>query len=419
MQPNLFAVFQNEIVAKMLDILFVAAPIWLPVLLSVIFWRLWTVYTFIWAERKQGHTLLEIRLPREISRTPLAMEIILSTLHITSGESTFIERYWLGKRRPWFSLEIASLGGQVHFYIWTRTFFKPLVESAVYAQYPEVEIYEVQDYASELRYDPETTAAWGMEYQFTKPDPYPIKTYVDYTLDKRGEKEEFKSDPITALLEYCGSCEQSGQIWIQILIQSHKRDKPQVGTLFGKTTWKQEAEALADKILRRDPKTKIPIARTQVGEFAFPGSPILTDAEKHAAESVLRSIDKLAFNVGIRGIYIDKPESFKPVYILGLIGLLKQFNSVELNSFAPAIRWGYAYSYPWQFEKLRWPRRARKLIRYYRERAYFHSPYRQRPLVLTTEELATLYHFPGGVAMTPTLGRVMSRKAEPPSNLPT
>ncbi len=418
MQPNLFAVFENEIVAKMLDILSVAAPVWLPILLGYIFWRVWTTYTFYWAEHRQGHILLEIRLPRDISKTPIAMEIILAGLHITSGESTFIERYWLGKRRPWFSLELVSLGGQVHFFIWTRAFFKNIVESAIYAQYPEVEIYEVPDYASELRYDKETTAAWGIEYKFTRPDPYPIKTYIDYGMERPGEKEEFKSDPLTALLEYLGSCQPSGQIWIQFLIQSHKKDKPQRDTLFGKTTWKEEAEALADKILRRDPKTKVPTTRMSVGEFGFLASPILTDAEKHAAEAILRSIDKLAFNVGIRGIYIDKPGTFKPVYVVGLIGCLKQFNSVELNGFAPAVRWSYSFGYPWQFERLRTPRMMRKLLKYYRERAYFHPPYRQQPLVMTTEELATLYHLPGGVATTPTLGRVMARKAEPPTNLP-
>ena len=416
MQPNLFAVFQNEIVAEMIAVLISVAPIWLPILLGVIFWRLWTVYTFVWAEHRHGHTLLEIRLPRELSKTPLAMELVLSTLHQTSGESTFVERYWLGKRRPWFSLELVSLGGEVRFFVWKRSFFKPIVENAIYSNYPEVEIYEVPDYARELRYDRETTAAWGIEYKFTQPDPYPIKTYVDYALDKRGEKEEYKSDPITALLEYLGSCQKSGQIWIQILIQSHKKDKPQKGSLFGKVTWKDEAVALADKVLGRDPKTKVPL--TKLGEFGFPASPILTDAEKHVAEAILRSVDKLAFNVGIRGIYIDKQETFKPVYIVGLLGCLKQFNSVELNGLVPAIRWSYSFSYPWQFERLRTPRLMGKLIRYYRERAYFHSPYRQRPLVMTTEEIATIFHFPGGVAATPTLGRVMSRKAEPPANLP-
>ncbi len=37
---------------------------------------------------------------------------------------------------------------------------------------------------------------------------------------------------------------------------------------------------------------------------------------------------------------------------------------------------------------------------------------------MTVEELATIFHFPGKVATTPTLGRIPSKRAEPPSNLP-
>jgi hypothetical protein len=39
-------------------------------------------------------------------------------------------------------------------------------------------------------------------------------------------------------------------------------------------------------------------------------------------------------------------------------------------------------------------------------------------MILNTEELATIFHFPGQVAGTPTLERVPSKKAEAPSNLP-
>jgi hypothetical protein len=39
-------------------------------------------------------------------------------------------------------------------------------------------------------------------------------------------------------------------------------------------------------------------------------------------------------------------------------------------------------------------------------------------MVLSTEELATLYHFPGAIAATPSINRIPSKKSEAPANLP-
>ena len=56
------------------------------------------------------------------------MEAVLSGLHYAIGESTWWDKYILGKMRTWFSLERVSIGGEIHFYIWTRAFFKNNIE---------------------------------------------------------------------------------------------------------------------------------------------------------------------------------------------------------------------------------------------------------------------------------------------------
>ena len=45
---------------------------------------------------------------------------------------------------------------------------------------------------------------WGCEFKLLKPDAYPIKTYIDFGLDK-DPKEEFKVDPISPVIELFGS----------------------------------------------------------------------------------------------------------------------------------------------------------------------------------------------------------------------
>ena len=49
---------------------------------------------------------------------------------------------------------------------------------------------------------------------------------------------------------------------------------------------------------------------------------------------------------------------------------------------------------------------------------YRHTPRFLHNTVLSTEELATIFHFPGATVTTPTLTRVPSKRAEAPSDLP-
>jgi hypothetical protein len=58
------------------------------------------------------------------------------------------------------------------------------------------------------------------------------------------------------------------------------------------------------------------------------------------------------------------------------------------------------------------------MLRAYVDRGYFYPPYYGKYYVLTAEELATIYHFPGRVSTTPTFKRIESKKSEPPVNLP-
>lgn len=387
-----------------------SAPLWLPTLLLTFFWKKWVEYVRADFIRKQDYVLLEIRLPREILKSPMAMEAALNGLHQGSGETTFVNRYWEGKTRPWFSLELVSIEGQPHFFIWTRRFFKNLVEAQFYAQYPTIEIHEVPDYTRGVQFDPSTMSLFGCDFKLTKPDPYPIRTYVDYGLDK-DPKEEFKIDPISSVIEYLGSLGKGEQTWIQILIRVNKTERPKKGTLFGKSGWKDEAEEEIDKIRKK--------ATPERPGSEFPGFPNPTKGQNDTIAALERSISKPGFDCGIRGIYMATPEAFNAVNISGLTGVLKQFSSQTLNGFAPT-RWLTEFDYPWQDFRQRRKNKARKgVLEAYKRRSWFHPPFKTPYYVLNTEELATLYHFPGAAAQTPSLSRIPSTRGEAPPNLPT
>ncbi|MCX6719448.1 MAG: hypothetical protein NTZ38_03700 [Candidatus Taylorbacteria bacterium] len=407
--------FQTDALPHVENFLITLAPLFLAIFLAMIFWDVWLQY--VRAKNFIGikYTVLELRLPKDTFKSPLAMESVLHALHNTSDGKKYVQ-YWKGETRPWYSLELISIEGQVKFLIWTEDRRKVGLMGALYSQFPGIEIDEREDYSRSVHFDPATMKMYGVEFKFTKPDPYPIKTYVDYGLDK-DPKEEFKVDPLVPLIEYLGSVKVNQQVWFQFLIRAHTDDQKKPGHLFKKTDlWHDESEKLVNELLMRDPKTKVAGMKDEA--TGFTKLPSISKGEQEIAESIERGMTKLAFDVGIRAIYIAPKESFDtPFGIGGIVGGMKHFNSESLNGFKPDESTGF--DYPWQdYKNFRKNRKCRLMLAAYKRRSYFYPPFQGKPMVMNTEELATIYHFPGSTAATPGLERVPSKKAEAPTNLP-
>ncbi len=163
--------------------------------------------------------------------------------------------------------------------------------------------------------------------------------------------------------------------------------------------------------------------------FKFPNP---TKGQQEVIAAIERSATKTRYDCMIRGIYIPEKDSFFAGNIGGLIGSLKQFGSGNLNGFKPGTlsdvsdtRKDWARIIPF-FKKINDEEiedTKRDLLYAYKLRSFFQWPYKNysesKPFILTTEELATIFHFPSGmVSQTPTLQRVGSKKSEAPSNLP-
>ncbi|MBN2093919.1 MAG: hypothetical protein JW740_00890 [Candidatus Zambryskibacteria bacterium] len=388
------------------------APIWLPIFFISLAFKAWLNYKRAAYWQEESSVLLEIKLPREIHKSPAAMEVVLNSLHQTGKEGTWWDRIRKGQTRARFSLEIVSLEGKIRFFIWTQPTHRNAIETHIYSQYPEVEIYEVkEDYAKSFVYNPETISMWVAEFALTGPDPLPIKTYIDYGLDK-DPKEEYKIDPMTPLLEFLGSITSGQNVWIQILIRAHKKRRILDVFKEKEDSWKNEAENEVKKILDK---------LKEEGGGTFPR--VMTDEEKNKMTALQRSVSKYPFDCGIRAIYITEKDKFVPSNIGGTLGAVKQFGSPGSNGFKPK-GWMIDFDYPWQEWFNSKDKLKAKALEEYKLRRYFYSPYlgkkyhSAKPFVLNTEELATIFHFPGEVAATPTLEKIPSLKSQAPSNLP-
>ena len=211
----------------------------------------------------QEYILLEFKLPREIEKTPFAMEQIFSNLYLTAGETSFVDRIWGGKVRAWFSFEIVSIEGAVHFFVWTRKALRNYFEAQIYANYPNVEIHEVEDYSKELYFNPGYNSLWGCDMIFNKPDPYPIKTYVDYGLQNEMTEESMKVDPISPLIEFFSTMKKGEIMAMQIIIRAHRKSRFPEGMFEKEDKWKEDAKKEVEKI-RRDAVPKISSSQSRL-----------------------------------------------------------------------------------------------------------------------------------------------------------
>lgn len=414
-----------------IKLLIILLPIFIPIMLIVMFWILrWRWVTLRFIER-QTPCLLEIKLPKEILKSPAGMEIFFNYL-AQSGASSYVEAFIDGETRPWFSCEIVSIAGDIKFFVWSsQNKFKNMIETELYGHYPGIEIYEVQekdDYTRMVDFDMEKYKMVGMQYKFAKPDPYPIKTYIDYGLDK-DPKDEYKIDPLASVLEFLGSLKAGEYAWMQILVQKHEKEDWIHGVL------KREARDIQkEHEVEIEKVRKAAIPKPEKGEdetkiFKFPNP---TKGQVDVIAALERSASKIPLDCMIRSMYIAEKDVYKKANFGGLLVCLRQYGSNALNAFKKDFvsdvsdeRKDVARILPFfkKFNETKALEYRRDIFHAYKLRSFFQHPYRHyhhhKPLILNTEELATIFHFPSGiVSQTPTLKRVPSKKSEAPSNLP-
>jgi len=413
MLSDFISLFQTEYYLKIWAVIFSTWPIWLPLILIGALFNIWITYIRRYWIKSKGSILLEIKLPKIIDRSPQAMEHVFDGLWEPAAISTLAEAVWEGKLRDWFSMEIISIGGEVKFFIWALPRWKNIIESRIYAQYPGAEVSEAKDYSLSVVYDPEKINVWGITTKLNKPDAYPIKTYVDYELHKGGKEQEEIIDPISPVIEYLGSLKPGEQAWIQIMIQAHRKEGLLDAKLIVKPDWREGIKKAITEIIEKNAFIK--------PEIDKPASLLsLTDDQKETIKSIERNAGKLPFDVMMRMVYTAPKEVYDGSRGIGLIGSTRQFGTHNLNGIRPD--WFSALTHPWEdLWDIRKRRNQRTLLDAYKRRSFFNVPYKYlhgRPYVLTSEELATIFHFPGATVTTPTLTRVPSKKAEAPSNLP-
>lgn len=384
----------------------------------------------------QEWIFLNIKVPKENTTSTLAVESIFGQMHALHSSLTFAQRYVEGKIQLWYSLEIVSLGGKISFIIRAPKKMRELVEASFYAQYPNAEITEVEDYMQNITYDPETSPydLWGCEWKLLEDDVVPIKTYRDF---EHPTAEEKIIDPLAGHFEALGKMAPYEFYGVQIIIQP-----------LGDGEWKPKGERKVKELVGEEVPHETSFFDLLMApfnwfaNFSFFGGghgghghdegnkpknnwQFMTETEKERVTLVERKISKPGYKTKIRHLYMAPKDKFDGSKKALVIGSYRPLGTAQGNQFKPdtkktwtALEYHISPTLEAAYMDYEVKRRKVLIFKGYKDR----DIHLGNPMpIFNIEELATIYHFPitpEGSASTAPVEKIDSKKSQAPANLP-
>ncbi len=346
-----------------------------------------------------GMKVLSVRVPKELKKEDAekeksqqqiqemigAMETIFSTLGSLRAEKGL--RAWLFGRDDAFSFEIVSHREKISFYVSVPAIYQAFIEEQIHAQYPHAEIEEVSDYNI---FQPKGVIL-GSYLGFRRQNYFPIKSY-----------RKLETDSLNSLTNALAKIEAEDGAAIQYIMRSARANWRKEGIRVARAMQqgKKLKQVQHSGILRDLGKELKGLASTTKPGEKKPEEPYrLSPLEEEMVKGLEEKSAKAGLDVNIRLVVSAQTPERAQRYLNDLLNAYGQFNIYEYgNSFTKHM-----------------PRFQSSLIRHFIYR-HFDDRYR---MVLNAEELASVFHLPLPITETPRINWLLSRKAVPPSNLPS
>ena len=317
------------------------------------------VFTFIrWRgreERSIDSVLLQIAVPKGNEIKIDAMEQLFASLY-SIKKGGWKQRFSV---QPTVSFEIVARKEDIRFYVWTPKKLRDLVEKQIHGAYPDAEVLEVEEYNI---FTKEGKVAYK-SLQLRKENYYPIKVFKD-----------LPTDPMATMTSALAKMGEKEAAAIQIVVSPADNKWKKVGSKFISETKKQES----------DPEK---------AKFSIPAKTL---------EAVESKTSKPGFEVNIRMVVVSETEESAKGHLSNISSSFEQFAG-DINGF-----------------KSRKVRRKGAFVEdfIYRYQPMFHFM-GNRPSILTSEELASIFHFPNKQITTPHIYWLYAKTAPAPSEIPT
>ncbi|HZE87243.1 MAG TPA: type IV secretion system DNA-binding domain-containing protein [Methylomirabilota bacterium] len=312
-------------------------------------------------------TLLQITVPRDNEIKIDAAEQLFSSL-------ASIRRVWSSdkwayfKAQPHLSFEIVGLPGDMRFYVHVPNNFRDFVEKQINGAYPDAEIVPVTEPAAKQK----EGAILGNEYNIFTPDGkvaftsmhlkeadyQPIKIYKDLPVD-----------PLLSLTSVLAKMGEGEGATVQIIIRPASAKWKKVGRGYIGTTKKNEANP--EKASYK--------------------------ADSKELEGIENKISKSGFETVVRIVVCSKTQESANAHLENIINSFGQYTGV--NTFK---------KHKIRFKGL-----------FMNDFIYRYFPMVGLASVMSTDELATLFHMPNKSITTPGIHWLSAKRAPAPSNIAT
>lgn len=299
--------------------------------------------------------LLQVLVPRDNEVKIDAAEQFFSALS-SLGHGGFLS--FLTPKEH-ISFEIVGKPGEIRFYISVHHHLRDLIEKQIYGMYPGADIKEVDEYNI---FDEKGKVAFG-SYILKHNDYYPLKVYKDLPVD-----------PLSAITSAIGKMGPGEGAAIQIMI-SPTDDK-----------WKKAGKGYISHTKKNE-------ANPEKAHY---------NVEPKVLELIDNKTSRPGFATVIRVVVTSSSLESAKMHLHNIESVFAQFSS-DLNHLGSAKQL-FKSSFMVDF-----------IYRYF---PIFNFPYKQTS-VLSSDELATLFHFPNKSIETPNIHWLTSKRAPAPAEIAT
>ena len=325
---------------------------------------------------------------QELAEKISAMETFFSNLAGMRAQKGF--KYFFVPRSDHMAFEIVLKDGLIYFYVVVNKGLKDFIEQQIAAQFPRAVIEEVEDYNI---FNPHGVIKGAM-LKFKKEYIYPIKTY-----------RKADTDTLSALTSALSKLDKNSGAAIQVIVRSATPDWHKWGQKTASVAHqgKKLSEAISEA--RGSGAMKVASFMKYSGlssETKKPGAEPAKPYQLSAMEQeILKGIEEKAskggLDVNIRVIVSADTQAKADIYLENILNSFSQFNIYE---FGNALK--------------RYTPSTKRLINDFIYREFDEAG----KMIMNTEELTSIYHFPLGHIETPNIVWLTSRKSAPPTNMP-